>query len=197
MDLLDLDYLDIEKLNLDVEDNRCGWLKLLWRYENKKLEYEVSYICEPWENLIGSFLKLCLKEKPSFLEEDRISKESAIYKEHDLEGDIIMFLFYRDKDKIVFLIMNNVYDDEIDDLIWAKFNAEEYKRQNFYEEPKGIKNRVEFAFRCDIKQLAIFFKKVIDIIEKERINTNSDKDMWGYYYPSYYIDKLDEIIIEN
>lgn len=196
MDLLDLDYLDIEKLNLDVEDNRCGWLKLLWRYENKKLEYDVSYICDPWENLIGSFLKLCSKEKPHYLEESILQK-SAIYNEHDLEGDYVMFLFYKyKKDQIIFLIMNNIYDNEIGDLVWARFNTEEYIKQNF-EEPREIKNRVDFAFRCDIKQLAKFFLRIIENIEKERIKTKSEKDEWGYFYPSYYVDKLEEIIVEN
>ena len=199
MNFLDtLQYEPIENFNLKLGENVAGWLDLSLMSRKNRLEYSVSYIIDPWKELIGTFTDF-FKIYRKYYWENSIIKLGYAYGIHDLEGDIMYFLFQRIENNMRLLVFDNncLFEDQLTDLIHIDFDNKKYE-EIYLEESPFLEEKIAFKFEDSILNFADYFLVLVANIRKigiqERVLITEDD--WGYYIPEQLVQDLENIKIK-
>lgn len=196
--LSSLKFITPSELNFTIEKPKFGWLYFSLFSKNKKLRYQLSYICEPWEELIGTFISLCMGSSLDYIQNSQI-KFNYITGYHDLEGEEINFWYWFSDTDLVLFVLKDFFDtDTVSALLSTKFVEEVFEKETFVDFPL-ISSDIIFAIKGSKQEFASLYlhllKQIKNLRRKAKIPPN--KNIWPYYYPKVYEEKLLKIKNDN
>ncbi|RVU91566.1 hypothetical protein EH230_12010 [Flavobacterium columnare] len=186
MDLLDNIIFNPSKLVISIGEIDAGWMDITLTTNTKSIDYMVSYVCDPVNDLLINFSKLITGhpiEVNPFLKLDNL-----FHVIHDCEGQLITWVIIKENDKLKILIWENQYD--VLDWIRLGFSAKEIY---FYEEIPNINDCLIFAIDSSISDFAQTLVNCIQQL-KNKEEFLIYKESWGYEFDEDAFKKIESYL---
>ena len=166
-----------------VKEIEYGWMALSLGIVNQKYLYEVSYICDPLNDLLESTV-LLLTGQPmkNYIYRHWVNLTHCQF-DLESEGNLHWVLRKLDNKWYIYLWHNNVYEKELFNLYYSDFDSDKYKKYLAYDF-EGFPNLEEgLVFAIEIDPI-IWAQILVATFEQLHLKYNSTEyeGMWGVDY---------------
>lgn len=160
MDVFDSITFEPLKLEFEVLEIISGWMDIAIKTPTRRVEYSVSYVCEPIARLYR-VAALLIQNKPLISTSFYISKNDICVIEHDCETEGVYFwLFIRQGQEVVMLCFHDAYDF-LENIIEASLNKNTYNLYEYedFDETK-LEHYIKFALKGTVEDYVLALKSL-------------------------------------
>src|ERR1700748_1632933 len=159
--LSDLAYTQFNDFCIHVEKIQYGWMDITVSSKDNYISYSASYISDPLNDLLGASVYF-IKKNAKYLDYHSVNRfDEYLYIFHDLEPDLITWLFKVDENQLTLLIWTDM-PNNFHELIEGHFDKESIQVQ-IIDEPIDLFQNLSFAIKGPI---ITFIKVLVDTFEE-------------------------------
>ncbi|MFK7048850.1 hypothetical protein V3Q77_03015 [Flavobacterium davisii] len=177
MNLLNNIIFSNSNIDINIGTIEFGWMDISLSTKDKKVQYCVSYISDPINDIIIKFAK-CITNQPIDITPFK-SATNLFHVIHDCEGQFFSWLFLKYENKLKILVWENEY--QFDDWILGDFDTNKLLLFPEHDEIPNVNENLIFAINTTVSDFAFSLINSINQMKKQ-LEYITNQDSWGYNY---------------
>jgi hypothetical protein len=200
MDLLSsLTYTTFDNFYIHVDKIQYGWMYLSVGTDDRNFNYAASYLGDPLNELLHATISI-VKEQKSNLHSNAVTNiRDYVYVIHELEPDLVTWLFKYNNDELTLIIWKNIPTDvdTFDMLIEEDFNSQSVEI-TLLDKASVLTDELAFAIKGNfISFIKALINTFINLGSLKRHDGDSNDADWGFSYSIDNFNFLKEWLLKN